>query len=285
MKIIKCIINIFLSVVLVITISASMFLYCSKVLISKENISEYVKNTDVLNTDIGTLFNRETSNVTLKEKITELAVQSNIPEEIIDDILKSEQINKLLGDFFSQTIMYIIKGTDKPIMSEKTVEDMKFIARESLNNHINVMLEEEQLDSYIEEYCKSITTIAPERNSITGNLPVDTIEKVVTFNPWYLYTLSVLIVSLLIINNKAIYKAIKYLGIAMLISGIIYIVFGSLDYLISNYVLNQLSAVKPFISPIVTSFLTICFKNGVLISFTSIILLLCFLTINAITKD
>mgnify|MGYP003413540902 CR=1 FL=1 len=33
---------------------------------------------------------------------------------------------------------------------------MKIIANESLNNHINVMLEEEQLDLYIENYCNSI---------------------------------------------------------------------------------------------------------------------------------
>ncbi len=285
MKFIKIFINTFISLILILVISISMFLYCSKSLISKENISQYVKNADILNADMGILFNREASNVTLKQQITDLAFQNNIPQEIIYDILKSEQINLLLGDFFNQTILYIVNGHTKPVMLTKTVEDMQEVAHASLDNHINIMMEEEQLDEYVENYCQSIVSIIPERSETLGNLPVNAIEKIITFNSFNLYVISVLLVVLLAIINKAVYKSLKYLGVAMLVSGIFYIVVGSMDYVISNYVLNQMSAMKPFISPLITSFLTICFKNGVLISFTSIILILCFLTMNAIAKD
>ncbi len=285
MKFIKIFINTFLSLTLTVVITASMFLYCSKALISKENISKYVKSTDIINADIGTLFNRETSGVTLKQRITELAIVNGIPEDIVTDILKSDEINALLGDFFNQTALYIINGNNKPLMSQKTIDDMKLAAKVSLNNHINIMMDEEELDAKIEEYCHSISTIAPDRSETIGDLQVDKMDVIINFNPWYLYIAALVIILTLIIINKAIYKALKYLGISMLISGIIYIVFGSLDYLISNYILTRMSAMKPFISSLITNFLTICFKNGVLISFTSVILLLCFITINAITKD
>ena len=145
MKFIKIFINTFLSLTLTVVITASMFLYCSKALISKENISKYVKSTDIINADIGTLFNRETSGVTLKQRITELAIVNGIPEDIVTDILKSDEINALLGDFFNQTALYIINGNNKPLMSQKTIDDMKLAAKVSLNNHINIMMDEEEL--------------------------------------------------------------------------------------------------------------------------------------------
>ena len=145
MKFIKIFINTFLSLALIVVITASMFVYCSKALISKENISRYVKSADIINADIGTLFNREASGVTLKQRITELAREKNIPEDIITDILKSDGINMLLGDFFNQTVMYIVNGDSKPVMLQKTIDDMKLVARESLNNHINIMMDEEEL--------------------------------------------------------------------------------------------------------------------------------------------
>ena len=156
MKLVKLVFNIFIFLVLQLLIMVAMFVQCSKTLISQENISDFISDADILNVDINVLFNQEESGITLKEKIAELATLNNIPDEIVEDILQSEEINQLLGDFFNQTITYIIEGGEKPHISETSIENMKKAANTSLNNHLNIMLEEEQLEIYIEDYSKSI---------------------------------------------------------------------------------------------------------------------------------
>lgn len=262
-----------------------MFITCTKTLISKENISDFVKEANILNVDVNILFNQEESGITLKEKIVSLAIENKIPKEVIEDILKSKQINKLLGDFFNQTIIYAIKGGNKPEMLEETVSDMKFIATQSLSNHINIMMEEEQLDLYIENYCNAIVNIVPDRSEMIGNFQVDILEDILSFNNYYLYIIIFLLLVLITVINKSLYKFIKYFGITMLISGVLFVVIGSMDYIISNLLLNQITAMQSFISPLITNFLTICFKSGVLVSFSSIVLILMYLTINTMTKN
>ena len=63
-----------------------------------------------MNMDVNLIFNLEESGITLEEKIYNLGIDSNIPQEIVDDILKSEEINFILGDFFSKTIDYCRVG-------------------------------------------------------------------------------------------------------------------------------------------------------------------------------
>ena len=50
--------------------------------------------------------------------------------------------------------------------------------------------------------------------------------------------------------------------------------------MISNMIAEKLSGMIPFILPLITNVLTIWFKAGVLVSFTSIVLILIYLTIN-----
>ena len=118
MKIIKCLINFLLSFFLLTLIILTMFITCSGILISKKNISDFINEANVLNIDINILFNKEESGITLKEKLVSLAIENNIPDEIINDILQTEEINQFLGDFFNQTIKYIINGDSKPRILE-----------------------------------------------------------------------------------------------------------------------------------------------------------------------
>lgn len=285
MKFIKCLMNAFISCILLCLIIILMFVICSKILVSKENISSFISNANILNVDVNVLFNQEESGITLKDKIVSIAIENKIPKEIIEDILKSKQMNRLLGDFFNQTINYTINGSEKPKILEETVNDMKFIAKESLNSHINIMLEEEQLDLYIEDYCDSIANIVPDRNEIIGSIKVDIFKDILNFNVPYLYLIIFLVLILIMLINKSWYKFIEYLGITMLISGVLFVTMGSMEYIISKLILNQITVMQPFILSIITNLLTIWFKSGVLISFSSVVLILIYLTINRISNN
>lgn len=279
MKILKFIANTIISCILLVLIIFLMFITSSKTLISKKNISNFIGDANILNVDVNLLFNQQEIGVTLKEKIISLGLENNIPEEIIMDILKSKEINKWLGDFFNQTINYVINRETKPQILEETINDMKTIANVSLENHINIMIEEEQLEKYIEKFCSSIVEIVPDRNEIIGNLDTDKIDDIINFNEAYLYIIISLLLILLCIINQNWYIFIKFIGITMLISGILFVIMGSMEYVITNLILNKITSMQSFILPLITNVLTIWFKSGVLVSFSSVVLILIYLTI------
>ena len=153
---ILAIITSFLMFFLIIII---VLLHSGKSLINRENLSDYVKNAEILNIDLNQIFDKEESGKTLKEEIYQLGLDNNIPEKIMDDILESEELNLILGDFFSKAIDYLINGSNQPQLSGDAINKMISIANLSLENHINIMLDQEQLDKYIIDYCQSLTEI------------------------------------------------------------------------------------------------------------------------------
>lgn len=281
-RIIRKFITFILSLILFFLISITMFILSSKTLITKENLSDYVKSIDILNVDLGIIFNIEKKGVTLKEEIFDLAIESNIPKPIIEDILESDEINNILGDFFKSTIDYVLKGNVKPSISEETTLKMIDLSFESLEDHINIMMSEEELEIYVREYSSKLTDIVPERNLIIDNYTVDKINQIVYFDMTNIYILIIITSLLICIINKSIYKLFKYLGIVMMIDGVIFVVVGCLNDLILTILPSKYSTLENFILPLITNILTIIFKNGVLVSFTGIFIYLTYVIANRI---
>ena len=72
-RIAKKIITYILTLILFFLICALMLILSCKTLITKENLSDYVKSIDVLNVDLGIIFNLEEKGITLKEQIYDLS--------------------------------------------------------------------------------------------------------------------------------------------------------------------------------------------------------------------
>ena len=251
-------------------------------MLNKENLSNYIKSSNILNIDINVIFNLEESGMTLKEKIYNLGIESNIPEKIMEDILKSEKINIILGDFFNETIYYLIDEREKPQLSNDAVTKMLDLACVSLEDHINIMMSEEDLKSYVLDFEDKLMDIVPERQVMIGVLPVSIIKSLLNFNTIYLVALIFVILILLVIFLWSFYKPIKYLGTCLLINGIIFVILGSLNNFFSQLVLSQVERLKFVISPFITIILTIWFKCGVLISFTGVFIIIFYIVINRI---
>ena len=269
-------------ILLFFAISFLILIYSGKSMLNKENLSNYIKSSNILNIDINVIFNLEESGMTLKEKIYNLGIESNIPEKIMEDILKSEEINIILGDFFNETIYYLIDEREKPQLSNDAVTKMLDLACVSLEDHINIMMSEEDLKSYVLDFEDKLMDIVPERQVMIGVLPVSIIKSLLNFNTLYLVLLIFIIVILLVLFLWSFYKPIKYLGICLLINGIIFVILGSLNNFFSQFVLSQVERLKFVISPFITIILTIWFKCGVLISFTGVFIIIFYIVINRI---
>ena len=270
------------SVLIFILIVALVFLYSGKSLVNRENLSNYIENAEVLNMDINVIFNLEESGITLKEKIYQLGLESNIPEDVLDDIISSDEINIIFGDFFSNTIDYLVNGLNKPQLSEDSINKLIEVANDSLEDHINLMLESEQLEEYIRDFCSKLADIVPERYEVIGGLPITSIQAFLNFNQLYLYLMIAILLVIITICLWSIYKPIKYLAIPMISSGVMFAIFGSMNNFINDYVISNLDGLKPLISPFITILLTIIFKVGVLVSFSGVFLMIIYVVINRI---
>ena len=285
MKILKkigkilALINSFLMFLLIIII---ILLHSGKSLINRENLSDYVKNAEILNIDLNLVFNQEESGKTLKEEIYQLGLDSNIPQKIMDDILESKELNLILGDFFSKTIDYLVNGLNQPQLSDDAINKMIAVAETSLENHINIMIDEEQLDEYIVDYCEKLTEIVPERQEIIGDLPISSIRTFLNFNSGYLYLILGILFGMTIICLWSFYKPLKYLAIPMIIVGVLFVVLGSTNNFINSIIISRITTMETLLSPLITILLTIWFKIGVLFSFSGIFLLIIYTAINRI---
>ncbi len=270
------------SILILIILFLLVFLYAGKSLVNRENLSSYFKNAELLNMDINVIFNLEESGITLKEKIYQLGISSNIPEVILNDIIKSDEINMIFGDFFNKTVDYLVNANLKPHLSDDSVNKLIEIANVSLEDHINLMMESEELEIYIKDFCSKLTDIIPDRQIVIGGLPITSIKTYLNFKPFYLYLIILGLLIIITLCLWSIYKPIKYLAIPMILSGVIFAIFGSTNGFINSYVLADLDTLKPLISPLITILLTIIFKAGVLISFSGVFLMMIYIVINRI---
>ena len=282
MKLINKFITYFCILILFLLILLIILFYSGRSLINRENLSNYIENADILNMDSNIIFNLDESGISLKEKIYNLAIECNIPEKIILDILKSEEINIVLGDFFNKTIYYLVNGGYKPQLSGDTINKMIELSMISLDEHLNIMMEEEELKKNVLEYCHKLTNIIPDRQEMVGNLPISYIQKFLNFDIWILYLLAFSCILLLNILTFSFYKPIKYLGICFFFFFIIFVILGCMNNLINDVIVSQITNMKILISPLITILLTIWFKLGVLISFSGVFLILFYIIINRI---
>ncbi len=282
MKLIRKILTFFCIIFLFIAIVFTIIIYSGKNLLNKENLSNYIKNSNILNMDINVIFNLEESGMTLKEKIYNLGLECNIPDKIVDDILKSDEINLILGDFFNETIYYLIDERTKPELSDDAINKMIELASLSLEDHINIMLTKEELNEYILDYADKLTSIIPDRQVMIGVLPISTINSILNFNIVYLYLIMFILLVLIVLFSWSFYKPIKYLGISMLVSGLIFVILGCMNSFLNELILTQIERLKLLVSPFITILLTIWFKSGVLISFSGVFLILIYVVINRI---
>ncbi len=282
MKLLRQILTFFCIIFLFVAIVFTIIIYSGKNLLNKENLSNYIKNSNILNMDINVIFNLEESGMTLKEKIYNLGLECNIPDKIVDDILKSEEINLILGDFFNETIYYLIDERTKPELSDEAVNKMVDLALLSLEDNINIMLTKEELNEYILDYADKLTSIIPDRQVMIGVLPISTINSILNFNIVYLYLIMFILLVLIVLFSWSFYKSIKYLGISMLVSGLIFVILGCMNSFLNELILTQIERLKLLVSPFITILLTIWFKCGVLISFSGVFLILIYVVINRI---
>lgn len=264
-----------------------MLLTTTRNLITKDNLASYIRDADILEMKANTLLDigPDGNQITLKEKIEMIALDAGIPKEIVNDILKSKELNELLGEFFSGTIDYVLNGGAKPKLSDETVQKMKTVALESSARHINIILEDEQLEEYIENYTEELSQLLPERSHYIGNgVWVNNVRQFLNLNSLYLYMTIAILTVFIGLFCWSTYKPLQYLSITMIIAGVIFVIFGSADGILNPLLISKITSMKAIVSPLITNILTLWFKCGVIVSFSGMFLLVIYAVIARVMK-
>ncbi len=262
-----------------------LFLNATKNILSRESIADYINKSNVLEIQVGKLFKVEDTHLndqlTIRETVLIMADEAGIPSSIIDDLVESYELNNLLGDFIRGIIDHTVIGEEKPIISKEAIVNLKSIANSILENHIEIVMEEEELERYIDKYIASLNNLIPERDYIIAySYQLDMVRQILTFDVIYIYITGFLLLISISLLSWCWYYSIKALGVSMILSGVVFTVLGSLNWTIYNLIKNHVIKIEGLVKPLLDKILMICFKEGVLFTFIGIIILLLFIVIN-----
>lgn len=272
---------------LFLTLVFTMLLITTKNLITKDNLSNYIEDAKILDMKANTLLDigPEGKEITLREKIETMALEIGIPKEVVEDLLDSRELNELLGEFFSRTVNYVLNGGEKPHLSDETVDKMKRAALESSEHHINITLENEILEQYMDSYIQQLHGLLPERTHYLGTgVIVNNLRQFLNINSLYMYLLMAGMVLLIGLLTWSSYKPLKYVSIVMIIAGIMFAALGSANGILNGFIIGKLHSMQTIISPLITNILTLWFKCGVLVSFSGMFLLIIYAVIARVMK-
>lgn len=273
MKILVNIIKFILMTVLTISIiSIGMITIVSSTVLNQEYVISKLEETD---------FYSQTYEL-VKSNFENYIHQSGLDETVLEDIVSEEKVKNDINLMLSN----IYKGTNQKIDTTEIANNLnKNIDELNIKNSKN----ESSINKFIEYICKEYTdtlihTNYEQRiNNIYEKLTI-TISKVKTAS---IIVLSVIIITLLIVNNKRFERNIRQIGISLLSAGL----FQTIVYnvIISNVRVQGIKIFNDIFSKtlvtIIQDILSKILNMGNQIMILSIILFIIYFVMKLIVKD
>ena len=257
----KKIIIFLLSGLILLFILFLMGLISIKTISNKNIITQYL-NKDILNMNSSSIINTDKSQ-TIKELMISLAIDSNIPKEIVDDLEKSNEFNELMGDFFKCVIEYTVLDKKKPTISIETINIITNVSDKSLEDHISIVMDEDELHDYIKDYVQKLNNLVPN-NNVTFNYII-LFKNFVSFNIIYLCIILSLLFLALLLVLKNLPQILKCMGVVILIAGVIFVIIGCFEGIIK---------VTDLTTHLFSQALNFCFKEGSIVTSIGILLMI-----------
>ena len=284
--------------VILLTINISIYIGIS---ISKKYLTESEIKTTLSKIDIMGLLTNDSSTSKYIINIKNKFIESGVPENIIDDFFRTEPVLNIINSSVTSGINYVIYDK-KPNMSylnsdnlyKYFEENMSLITNELRENNVRgselfteekekIVLEElkDNMPIVEDNINKLILKIDDKLNDVNMTshnqkmvLPLQIIRFIYSdLLTYILFGLSSFLILLIALSRVSIYKWMKWVGVAFLISGLIQLVYIFLiPFLVNNILYNAPDIIINFVKYIMNSMIDNMKNYGFICFIISLIL-------------
>lgn len=284
--------------VILLTINISIYIGIS---ISKKYLTESEIKTTLSKIDIMGLLTNDSSTSKYIINIKNKFIESGVPENIIDDFFRTEPVLNIINSSVTSGINYVIYDK-KPNMSylnsdnlyKYFEENMSLITNELRENNVrgSELLTEEKEKIVLEKLKDNMPIVEDNINKLilkiddklndvnmTSHnqkmvLPLQIIRFIYSdLLTYILFGLSSFLILLIALSRVSIYKWMKWVGVAFLISGLIQLVYIFLiPFLVNNILYNAPDIIINFVKYIMNSMIDNMKNYGFICFIISLIL-------------
>ena len=284
--------------VILLTINISIYIGIS---ISKKYLTESEIKTTLSKIDIMGLLTNDSSTSKYIINIKNKFIESGIPENIIDDFFRTEPVLNIINSSVTSGINYVIYDK-KPNMSylnsdnlyKYFEENMSLITNELRENNVrgsellteekerivleklkdNMPIVEDNINKLILKIDDKLNDVNMTSHNQKMVLPLQIIRFIYSdLLTYILFGFSSFLILLIALSRVSIYKWMKWVGVAFLISGLIQLVYIFLiPFLVNNILYNAPDIIINFVKYIMNSMIDNMKNYGFICFIISLIL-------------
>ena len=261
-----------LSIVFFILLSIFSIVFFVRNATTKEQITKYIESADVYNVKSSDVFG--TDNVTLEEAIKEELKKNNLTTTIVDEIIEKKSFTNLLGDYSYRYINYILKDSEKPVLTKSDL--LQVVNIPTLEYHFGRSLtdkEKEYFNKTVDDILLSLNEQIIDRNDfMTKN-----IDEIISYiyhedlKTYFIVGITIIVV-LLFILTFSFYKPFMFLSLPAVILGMIISIISIVLKVIVNFVIKADGTVEHIIKNVFNEVTFDILKIGLIYVFIGIVL-------------
>ena len=261
-----------LSIVFFILLSIFSIVFFVRNATTKEQITKYIESADVYNVKSSDVFG--TDNVTLEEAIKEELKKNNLTTTIVDEIIEKKSFTNLLGDYSYRYINYILKDSEKPVLTKSDL--LQVVNIPTLEYHFGRSLtdkEKEYFNKTVDDILLSLNEQIIDRNDfMTKN-----IDEIISYiyhedlKTYFIVGITIIVV-LLFILTFSFYKPFMFLSLPAVILGMIISIISIVLKVIVNFVIKADGTVEHIIKNVFNEVTLDILKIGLIYVFIGIVL-------------
>jgi len=261
-----------LSIVFFILLSVFSIVFFVRNATTKEQITKYIESADVYNVKSSDVFG--TDNVTLEEAIKEELKKNNLTTTIVDEIIEKKSFTNLLGDYSYRYINYILKDSEKPVLTKSDL--LQVVNIPTLEYHFGRSLtdkEKEYFNKTVDDILLSLNEQIIDRNDfMTKN-----IDEIISYiyhedlKTYFIVGITIIVI-LLFILTFSFYKPFMFLSLPAVILGMIISIISIVLKVIVNFVIKADGTVEHIIKNVFNEVTLDILKIGLIYVFIGIVL-------------
>ena len=261
-----------LSIVFFILLSIFSIVFFVRNTTTKEQITKYIESADVYNVKSSDIFG--SGDTTLEEAIKEELKKNNLTTTIVDEIIEKKSFTNLLGDYSYRYIDYILKGSEKPVLTKSDL--LQVVNIPTLEYHFGRSLtdkEKEYFNKTVDDILLSLNEQIIDRNDfMTKN-----IDEIISYiyhedlKTYFIVGITIIVV-LLFILTFSFYKPLLFLSLPAVILGMIISIISIVLKVIVNFVIKANGTVEHIIKNVFNEVTLDILKMGLIYVVIGIVL-------------